>query len=138
VLSIAPIPVVVDASFAIEVLDGPPSYRAAWRQWIEEDRTILVPGHFWVEVGNALLRGLRLLPFDASARLERLAASGPEVADRGVEGVRDAIGLAEQHRLTVYDALYLHLALDTDAELATLDSDLAAAARATGITTIPV
>jgi predicted nucleic acid-binding protein len=137
-LSAIPVPVVVDASFAIEVLDGPPTYRATWRRWIEEDRIVLVPAHFWVEVGNALLRGLGLSAFDASARLERLAAAGPEVADRDVDGVRDAIGLADRHRLTVYDALYLHLALDTEADLATLDSRLAAAARSLGVTTIAV
>lgn len=132
-LDVAPVPVVVDASFAVEVLDGPSEYRSAWKQWRKEDRMILVPGHFWVEVGNALLRGVRLSAFDAAARLERLAEAGAEIADRGADGVRDAIGIAVKHRLTVYDALYLQLALDTDAELATLDARLAAAAGASGI-----
>ena len=99
---------------------------------------VLVPAHFWVEVGNELLRGLRLSAFGVSARLERLAEAGPEVADRGVDGVRDAVGLADQHRLTVYDALYLHLALDTESDLATLDSRLASAARSLGVATIAV
>ena len=95
--------------------------------------TVLVPAHFWSEIANALLLGAHLSAFDASRRLERFAATGLEVADRGAAGVQDALGLAEQHRLTVYDALYLQLALDVDGELATLDRPLAAAARATGV-----
>jgi predicted nucleic acid-binding protein len=38
--------------------------------------------------------------------------------------------LAERHGLTVWDALYLQLALDVDGEFATLDGDLIRAARA--------
>jgi predicted nucleic acid-binding protein len=37
----------------------------------------------------------------------------------------------------VYDALYLQLAVDVDGELATLDRDLARAARAEGIEVVP-
>jgi predicted nucleic acid-binding protein len=44
-----------------------------------------------------------------------------------------ALRLAEQHGLTVYDAAYLDLAIDVDAELATLDRDLARAAVAEGV-----
>ncbi len=38
-------------------------------------------------------------------------------------------GLADQHRLTLYDAAYLELALRLDLPLATFDSALAAAAQ---------
>jgi predicted nucleic acid-binding protein len=40
------------------------------------------------------------------------------------------LALAREHRLTVYDAAYLELALRADAPLATLDRQLARAARA--------
>ena len=40
------------------------------------------------------------------------------------------LALARTHRLTVYDAAYLELALRVDAPLATLDRELARAARA--------
>jgi len=43
------------------------------------------------------------------------------------------IGLCRRHGLTVYDALYLDLALREDAELATLDAALARAARTEGV-----
>ena len=40
------------------------------------------------------------------------------------------LALAREHRLTVYDAAYLELALRADAPLATLDRELARAAHA--------
>jgi predicted nucleic acid-binding protein len=40
------------------------------------------------------------------------------------------LALARQHRLTFYDAAYLELAQRENIPLATLDDDLAAAARA--------
>ncbi|MGH9518032.1 MAG: type II toxin-antitoxin system VapC family toxin, partial [Terriglobales bacterium] len=43
------------------------------------------------------------------------------------------IALARRHRLTVYDAAYLELALRTGFRLATLDRHLACAARAEGV-----
>ena len=41
--------------------------------------------------------------------------------------------LMERHRLTAYDAAYLELAVRRGLPLATLDSDLASAARAEGV-----
>jgi predicted nucleic acid-binding protein len=58
------------------------------------------------------------------------------LADGGWRGVLHAIDLAERHRLTVYDALYLQLAMDVEAPIATLDRGLAAAALAEGIEVI--
>jgi predicted nucleic acid-binding protein len=100
------------------------------------DAILLAPPHFPVEVANALLRGAGLPALDAAARLERLHASGVETADRGLPGLLGAVELAERHQLTVYDALYLDLALDIEAELATLDRDLAAAAKSEGLTLV--
>ena len=51
----------------------------------------------------------------------------------GLEGLE----LADRHRLSVYDAIYLDLALDVEAELATLDRDLARAAAAEGVPLTP-
>ena len=48
-------------------------------------------------------------------------------------GVEDALGLAAEHSLSVYDAMYLALALDVDGELATIDGKLARAAVAAGV-----
>ena len=94
---------------------------------------LLVPAHFWAEVANALLRRHRT-PLENGIDLRSLADAGIEVADRGIEGLIDAIALGDRHRLTAYDALYLQLALDVEGSLATFDQDLAAAARREGVT----
>jgi predicted nucleic acid-binding protein len=130
-------PVVVDASFAVEALleGGPPLER--WVRWIREGRMRLVPAHFWAEVANALLLGRKFEPGRAAVTVGAAARAGIETADRGLVGIADALDLAGRHRLTVYDALYLQLAAEVDAELATLDRDLARAARAEGVEVVP-
>lgn len=128
--------VVIDASAAMALLAGEDSWLDRWRGWIDAETMILAPPHFPVEVANALLRGARLQALEAATRLERLFASGVETADRGLPGLLGAVELASRHRLTVHDALYLDLAVDVDAELATLDRDLAAAAASEGLTVI--
>ena len=68
-----------------------------------------------------------------AGRIDLLAALGVETADRRPKGVVFALALAERHRLSVYDATYLCLAIDIDGELATLDRALARAAIAEGV-----
>ena len=46
---------------------------------------------------------------------------------------RETLEFARRHRLTVYDATYLELALRTNLPLATLDRELAVAARREGV-----
>ena len=125
--------IVVDASVAIEFLNDDPRWAERWLAWANAGALLLVPAHFPAEIGNGLVRGPRLAASDAWARLDRLFASGVEVADRGLVGLREAIDLASRHQLTVYDALYLQLALDVEGELATLDMDLQRAATAEAV-----
>ncbi|MEO8468618.1 MAG: type II toxin-antitoxin system VapC family toxin [Chloroflexota bacterium] len=96
--------VVLDASAAMALLAGDEAWLSRWGAWTEADVMMLAPGHF-----------------------------GVETTARGLAGLLGAIELAERHRLTVYDALYLDLALDVDGELATLDRDLARAAADEGV-----
>ena len=129
-------PVVLDASFAVEtLLEGGP-HLVRWAGWAREGRTRLVPSHFWAEIGSALLLGRGFEPGRAALAVAGVARAGIETADRGVAGVVDALDLADRHRLTVYDALYLQLAIDVDGELATLDRDLIRAAGAEGVEVI--
>ena len=133
-LSIAPVPVVVDASVAVDLAIGervetPDAVRA----WIAEGRMLLAPAAAWTEIGHAILRRLDGDAIRATRRLEQVEATGLETADRGPAGVRSAMVLAERHRLSVYDATYLWLAIDVDGELATHDRDLARAALAEGV-----
>jgi predicted nucleic acid-binding protein len=128
--------VILDASYVVEALEGDPCYRESWAAMAESGAMQLVPAHFWAEVANALLRGVGMSAAEVMRRLERLAASGIEVADRGLRGLTEAVELAHRHRLSVYDALYLQLALDTDATLASLDTDLVRAAKREGLAVV--
>ncbi len=125
--------VVVDASAMVEVLIGNERWQDRLADWQAAGAVILAPAHFRVEIANALLRGVGLEPADAIARVRLLFAAGVDVADRGLSGAFDAVELADRHRLTVYDAAYLSLALDIDGELATEDKALIRAASAEGV-----
>jgi len=102
-----------------------------------EDDTVLVPVLFWFEVRNLLIMGerrRRSTTRTAAEFLNWLAtlpiqhASLPD-SSRGLE-------LARRHQLTFYDAAYLELAQRERLPLATLDKQLAAAARAEGVSLI--
>jgi predicted nucleic acid-binding protein len=86
---------------------------------------------WWFDVRNALVVNERRGRLDAAATtgiLAHLEALPIRLdVDQDGEGV---LALARAHRLTVYDAAYLELALRADAPLATLDGQLARAARA--------
>ena len=130
----APAPVVIDASVAVDLALGEgPDLPAAVRRWIAEDRMMLTPAAYWTEVGHAILRRAGGDSIEAARRLGSLEAIGMQTADRSAPGVRMALALAERHRLSVYDATYLWLAIDVDGELATFDRALARAAAAEGV-----
>jgi predicted nucleic acid-binding protein len=96
-----------------------------------------VPVLWKLEVANVLEMGVRRGRHDAAFRTATLAdlAQLPIRVDPETE--RQAWGatlhLAERHRLTLYDAGYLELALRHGLPLASLDGDLQAAARAEGV-----
>jgi predicted nucleic acid-binding protein len=92
-----------------------------------------VPSLWWFEVRNLLIVGERRGRIDAETtasflrHLSRLSISADPSPDEGV-----VLTLARRHRLTVYDSSYLELSLRDGVPLATLDADLASAARAEG------
>jgi predicted nucleic acid-binding protein len=132
--AIAPAPVVIDASVAVDLALGEGAeLPAALRRWIAEDRMLLAPAVYWTEVGHALLRRADWDSIEAGRRLGSLETIGVEIADRSAAGVRMALSLAERHRLSVYHATYLWLAIDIDGELATFDRQLARAAVSEGV-----
>jgi predicted nucleic acid-binding protein len=132
-LIIAPVPVVVDASFAIAGVMGDRTVDAAWERWADEGRMLLAPAIVWSEIGNVLVTRHKFPVGEATACLQSVALAGLETADRGPVGVQLALDLAARHRLSVYDATYLWLAIDIDGELATRDRALARAAVAEGV-----
>jgi predicted nucleic acid-binding protein len=106
--------------------------KKAW-DLLRNDRG-LVPIHWWFEIGNLVLTGERrnrVTEQHATGflhRLERFTIDIAPLPDRAT-----VLALARKHRLTFYDAAYLELAHRENLPLATLDDDLAAAARAEGI-----
>ncbi len=103
---------------------------------VVEDEGAIVPFIFPIELANALVmleRRGRLGSVDVN-----MAIRGLELIDLQIDmtscesAVRTLRPLAIAHRLTVYDAAYLELALRTGLPLATRDRDLMAAAVAAG------
>jgi len=132
-LNIPPVPVIVDASFAIAGLMGDATVQAAWERWADEGRMLLAPAIVWPEIGNALLVRNKVPLAEVAANLQMVELAGLETADRGPIGVQFALDLAARYRLSVHDATYLWLAIDVDGELATRDRPLARAATAEGV-----
>jgi len=93
----------------------------------------VVPAHWILEVTNGLRMAVRRRrlkagePAEIVARLRIL----PITVDfeTTVKGWSEIPALAEKFALTTYDAAYLELAMRLEAPLATLDQDLARAAR---------
>ena len=122
--------IVVDASTMVEVLGGNREWVDRMSEWQDADAMLLAPPHFRSEMANALLRSVRLDALDVVSRLQQLFEAGVDLVDRGFSGLYDAVELAERHGLSVYDALYLSLAIEVDGELATSDRALVRAAEA--------
>jgi predicted nucleic acid-binding protein len=94
----------------------------------------IVPALWWFEIRNVLLVGERrgrASEQQTAQFLDRLAVLRIEVA--GLPDEVNVMKLARRHRLSFYDAAYLELAQREGVALATLDDDLAAAARAEGV-----
>lgn len=96
-----------------------------------------VPSLWRLEVANILESGVRRGRHDAAFRDSTLVDLALLPIQTDPETDRHAWGatarLAERHRLTLYDAAYLELALRRELPLATLDRDLRAAALAENI-----
>jgi predicted nucleic acid-binding protein len=96
-----------------------------------------VPGLWKLEVANILEMGIRRGRHDAAFRDSTLADLALLPLNVDVETDRQAWGatlqLAERHRLTLYDAAYLELALRRGLPLASLDGELRAAAQIEGV-----
>jgi predicted nucleic acid-binding protein len=94
----------------------------------------LVPAIWWFEVRNVLLtneRRKRIDERDSALFLRVVSGMNIEIDRSPDDGT--TLSLARSHRLTVYDASYLELALRKSVPLATLDRELAAAARREGV-----
>jgi predicted nucleic acid-binding protein len=132
------VPFVVDASVVIARLMGEehPRLSDELAGRLDEDRWV-APALWWFEVRNALVvneRRRRLAEEETTEHLGRLAEVPVAVDTASDEAT--LMSLARRHRLTVYDAAYLELALRERLDLATLDESLAEAARREGVAII--
>ncbi len=93
-----------------------------------------VPSLWRLEIANVLEMGVRRGRMDAAFRDATLADLEllPIQTDPDTEkhAWRSTLRLAERHRLTIYDAAYLELAMRRGLPLASLDRELRAAAAA--------
>jgi predicted nucleic acid-binding protein len=125
--------IVIDASVAMALLvneTGTSSARAATASWSAAGIVLLVPSYFWIEVTNALVRRHGRSTADAIADLVLLDDLALDTVDLDRPTLLMALDHMERFRLSAYDAMYLALALSTDATLATFDRRLAGAAGA--------
>jgi predicted nucleic acid-binding protein len=101
-----------------------------------------VPSLWRLEVANILEMGVRRTRHDVAFRDATLADLALLPINLDPETERQAWGatlrLAERHRLTSYDAAYLELAQRRRLPLATLDSDLRAAASSESVTLLGI
>ncbi len=102
---------------------------------------ILVPAHWRAEVGNGVLMAYRrgrlalgsIAPILAQASTLRLTVDAEGAHDAWAEPLRLSLACG----LTLYDAIYLELALRHAHALATLDAALREAARERGVPLLP-
>jgi len=127
-------PFVVDASIvhAWAFDEGHPTADAI-RERLDVDHAV-APNLWWLEVRNGLVVGERrgrVTEMETNRFLRELLHAPIALDPLPDEG--QLMALVRRHRLTVYDAAYLELALRERLPLATLDTALAAAARQEGV-----
>jgi len=100
------------------------------------EQPAMVPRLWHAETTNLLLmaeRRRRIKPERCDELLELLASLPIQTQDETDRLRGPVLRLARAHRLTVYDAVYLDLAIDRGVALATRDAALRKAARAEGV-----
>ena len=121
---------VLDASAALAILRAETAGAECARilATASAEGSILVPDHFWLELGNVLARRYGWDPDAVVVAFQALDELGIETAAIERPLVLLSLDLMAAHLLTAYDAAYLALAEIEDAGLLTLDRDLAMAA----------
>lgn len=125
--------VVIDASAVGPILFDDETDRIAALDDVLPTAHLLVPANWSIEVVNMILMAERRKRIGGVDRTRLLAAAALLDAEQDRESFgaawKDIAQLAVRHGLTAYDAAYLELAIRASCPLATLDVDLATAAR---------
>jgi predicted nucleic acid-binding protein len=132
---------VLDASVAVAWCFEDETNPTADRALAALDKDAAVVPPVWAaEVGNALLRGERRSRITADQIRQSLEViSKLEIVtepDYVTGRVGELLDIARRHRLSVYDSIYLDLAIRERLPLATVDVELARAAQAAGVALI--
>jgi predicted nucleic acid-binding protein len=128
---------VVDASIVVAWAFDEVNVAASGARERMRREPAVAPALWWFEVRNALVQGERRGRFTElrTARFLRNISRLAITVDRA-PSEPGVLTLARRHRLTVYDAAYLELALREALPMATLDEALASAARAEGVSLV--
>ena len=127
--------IVLDASITVSWLLDEPS--ASDLENVLGTERIIVPSHWTVEVGHAILKALRR----NTIRQEQLIGIASDLDGLSIS-IQPPINVAEivpllnlawEHGLTMYDAAYVQLARNRTAKLATLDKAMGQTAAKLGI-----
>ncbi len=116
----SPLEAVVDASVALKwVLDETGS---SWARALPDTAGLIAPALLWTECANGLWRLARVTPaLDAGRAFEIVSAVPLEMVEAGLAIQAQALRLGGRLDHPIYDCLYLALALDRGAALATAD-----------------
>ena len=113
------------------------SYTEGVFQTVVKDGGAVAPALWPIELANALVvaeRRRRITIEQREAFLKNLADLDIEIQPLTTDQIfRQGIGLATLHRLSVYDATYLEIAIQQQVPLATQDEDLIRAAKDVGV-----
>ena len=132
---------VIDCSFAAALFLPDKASSQVNRFFSEhsDSRTLHVPMLWWYEMTNVLCvaERKRMLKEVDVQRIMGLLPRFPMETDeaRGFPYIRRLYEVARTYGLSSYDAAYLELAMRIDAQLATLDRELVAAASTCGVPT---
>ncbi|GIX24602.1 MULTISPECIES: type II toxin-antitoxin system VapC family toxin [Caldimonas] len=131
-------PVVLDASSALTWCFEDEASEAGDRLFCRvQDRGAVVPPLWHLEIAHIVLsaeRRRRLTQTEVESYLDLLRQLRIDTDAAPPERARaDTLRLAREHRLSVYDACYLDLAMRRRLPLATRDTALQRAARAVGV-----
>ena len=127
--------IVLDASITVSWLLDEPS--ASDLESVLRTERIIVPSHWTVEVGHAILKALRRNTIrqeqliGIASDLDGLSISIQPPID--VAAIAPLLNFAWEHGLTMYDAAYVQLARNRTAKLATLDKAMGQTAAKLGI-----
>jgi predicted nucleic acid-binding protein len=130
---------ILDASVALACVlpDEKTPELVAWLDTLLITGDALVPAHWWAEVGNGLLMAERRKRIPGTG----VALSLQDLIDFNVshneqmdfDYILSAAKISQLYHVTMYDALYLQLALETYLPLAAFDRKMTSAARALNI-----